>query len=428
MKKLIMLLIVTSLTLSLLSCSQTPPTDGTPTPTTTGSQTTTDGATNETTHGITETTTEGKAPEKPTVTNAYYPISDAFSETPTRLLYVQTGVIRYYNKLTGEENIFCFDPLCKHKDHTTCIAHKFGMADSGIQSIEYCAYNNRFYALRGAQFCSFAFDGSDLKVEASFGEAGKFGSDKHGVYPYGGTVYLGVQGKYVYFMANQSESGKKALMCFDVESGKLSTLYHREDTHVLGYQVSENALYYNLSGEESGIYCAAPDGSNPRKISDEVFDLFHEGIFDGEKVYFLQVNDQDQHCIFSYTPGMDLFEEVTAFTTKTATRLLAVTEDAVYFTRSEPVLVGHTEGRFGTFDVTNDWSKIYRLDKSTGETVTVLDDITCETRMIHFTDDNGVIIVGGIYFPDEKKANSNDACFTAKLDENGMFTELTPLT
>ena len=46
----------------------------------------------------------------------------------------------------------------------------------------------------------------------------------------------------------------------------------------------------------------------------------------------------------------------------------------------------------------------------------------------YFTDDNGVIIVGGIYFPDEKKANSNDACFTAKLDENGMFTELTPLT
>ncbi len=374
----------------------------------------------------TESTTDEKPSIEPVAENTYYPRSDAFTETPTRLLYVQTGVICYYNKITGETHIFCFDPLCKHMDHVTCIAHKFGMADSGIQSIEYCAYNNRFYALRGAQFCSFSFDGSDLRVEASFGEAGKFGTDKHGVYPYGDTVYLGIQGQYVYFLANQGESWKKALMCFDVESGQLHTLYHREDTHVVGYQVSETTLYYTLSGEESGLYRAALDGSNPVKISDEIYEMFHKGIFDGEKVYFLQSNDQDQHGIFSYTLETDLFEEVTAFTTKTATLLLAVTEDAIYFTRSEPVLVGHTETRFGTFDVTNDWSRIYRLEKSTGKIVTVLDDITCETRMLCFMDDS-VMIMGSIYFPDEKNAGSNGGCFIAKTDEDGMFTELTPL-
>ena len=35
-------------------------------------------------------------------------------------------------------------------------------------------------------------------------------------------------------------------------------------------------------------------------------------------------------------------------------------------------------------------------------------------------------VVGStVYTPDETKASSNGAVFTAKLDENGMFTELT---
>ena len=85
-------------------------------------------------------------------------------------------------------------------------------------------------------------------------------------------------------------------------------------------------------------------------------------------------------------------------------------------------MVGYTVGHLGTFEVTNNWSKIYRLEKNTGEIVTVLDDITCSARMLYFMD-NRVMIVGSKFIPDEKKATSNGACFLANTDENGMFTE-----
>ena len=158
---------------------------------------------------------------------AYYPSSDAFSETPTRLLYVQSGIVKYYNKLTGENQIFCFDPLCRHSGPDECIAHKFMMADSGIQSIEYCEYDNRFYALRGSQFCSFAFDGSDLKVEYSFGEEGKFGANKHGVYMFGDTADLCVYEKYAFFLVLDKERGNFALNRFDIETKVIDHIFMR---------------------------------------------------------------------------------------------------------------------------------------------------------------------------------------------------------
>ena len=64
------------------------------------------------------------------------------------------------------------------------------------------------------------------------------------------------------------------------------------------------------------------------------------------------------------------------------------------------------------------------MDKESGEIVTVLDDIRCSTRMLYFIEDT-VILLGSGYVPDETNASSNGAGFTAKLDENGMFTELT---
>ena len=163
------------------------------------------------------TTTEHHIPQLPTKSNGtYYPMTTTFSDTPTRLLFTTGGVVRYYNKFTEEIYPFCFDSLCKH-DGYDCISYKFEMTDTGRQTIRFCEYDNRFYALRGEQFCSFSFDGSDLKVVHSFGMDGNFETEMKG-YLYGGLTYLQIHGKNVYFIARDHESGKRGLMCYDAET------------------------------------------------------------------------------------------------------------------------------------------------------------------------------------------------------------------
>lgn len=121
-----------------------------------------------------------------------------------------------------------------------------------------------------------------------------------------------------------------------------------------------------------------------------------------------------------------MFEDVMQIEDGVQHRFLAVTKDYLYFTKREPISIGFSETLFGKDEIFNYCSRIYRLSKETGEVVTVLDDIHCSTRMLFFMDDT-VFLVGTVYTPDETEAFSNSAVFTAKLDENGMFTELTKI-
>lgn len=404
MKKQIAMFLAATSFLTLVSCAKPNPTEST-------------------TNFTTETTTGADITPTDTAFKAYYPLSDAFSETPTRLLYVQSGVVKYYNKFTGESHIFCFDPLCDHADVNECIAQKFMMADSGIQSIEYCEYDNRFYALRGSQFCSFSFDGSDLRVEYSFGEEGKFGENKHGAYMFGDTAYLCVYGQYAFFLVRDSKSGKFALTCFDVKTKEFERIFYDENTNFNGYWICNDSIYMSLVGDYSGLYRLELDGSGLEKISDETYLNFSEGIFDGEKLYMIDSVDNVCKKIVSFSPETDTFEDVMQIEDGVPHNLLAVTEDYLYFTKREPISVGFNETPWGKDEVFNYCSRIYRLSKQTGEVVTVLDDIRCSTRMLFFMEDT-VFLVGTVYTPDETKASSNGAVFTAKLDENGMFTEL----
>ena len=170
------------------------------------------------------TTTENHISELPIKSNdTYYPMTTTFSDTPTRLLFTTGGIVHYYNKFTEEIYPFCFDPLCRHNGYD-CISYKFEMTDTGRQTIRFCEYDNRFYALRGEQFCSFSFDGSDLKVIHSFGTDGSFETEMKG-YLYGGLMHLQIIGKNIYFIARDNESGKRGLVCYDAETQELKRVF-----------------------------------------------------------------------------------------------------------------------------------------------------------------------------------------------------------
>ena len=79
-----------------------------------------------------------------------------------------------------------------------------------------------------------------------------------------------------------------------------------------------------------------------------------------------------------------------------------------------------------TSEVFNDYSKVYRYHRESGEVVIVLDDLCCETKMLYFIGDK-VLIVGQICTPSEDEAFRTSGGFIASLNENGMFVDLMPI-
>ncbi len=385
----------------------------------------------------TSSDTDGESSTKESVSipvlrkNTYYPMTTTFSDTPTRLLFTEGGIVHYYNKFTEEIYPFCFDPLCKHNGYD-CISYKFEMTDVGRQMIRYCEYDNRFYALRGEQFCSFSFDGSDLKVVHSFGTDGNFETELKG-YLYGGLMYLQIQGKNVYFIARDNESGKRGLMRYDTETKEMTRLFYDERSAVYGYLLSENGIYISLIGEYQGLYYVPYEGGTPTLIAEDVYDSFAEGIFDGERFYFVKTTplyDEEKKYtryipdkLVAFIPETGAFEDVMEIDIQNEYRLLAVTDDYIYYTVNEPISIGYSEGPRMTSEVFNEYSKIYRYHRESGEIAIVLDDLRCETSMLYFINDK-IFIIGHVCTPSEDNAFRTLGGFSASLDENGMFFDL----
>ncbi len=358
--------------------------------------------------------------------NVSYPASDAFSEAETRLLFMSEGMMKCYNKFTEEIMPFCFDPLCYHGGN--CISNRFFMAGNGMQSIEYADYDNRFYALRGEQLYSFAFDGGDFRLVHSFGEEGKI--ENGNFYQYNGFRSLRIQDQFVYLIAIDNESGDNILVRYNIETKKLERIFSNEKTNILGYQISKEYLYLSLAGNDAGLYRMKLDGSGMIKLSDELYRDFDDGIFDGQMLYFVQKDNEKGNDTYgqllSFTPETDEVKTLMQIEGEAAYKLLAVTEDHIYYTRQDKVLLGFYVNEMGSTERFNYCSKIYRLDKKSGDIKIVLDDIRCDTMSIYFVGEN-VIINGHICVQNETKASRELGTWIAKLDEDGMFTELTVL-
>lgn len=380
MKKIISIVLCITVMLFICSCAQTSPQ-----------------------HGIQNVLTIG------------YPASSAFAEATTRILYYGGAVLRYYNKIEHDTGVFCFDPLCKHSGYQECIAYKFMEADGVVQPIEYCAFNNRFYALRGEKLCSFAFDGSDLKIDYSFGEMGDFDNM---LYMSGGVVSLSISGKYVFLLAPNNESGRQGLMRYDVTSGKMEKLFFDEEKQIVSYLIHQDTIYIVLSGNQgAGFYRTDLNFENIHLISDTALLELNEGVFDGTAFYFYMDNS-----FVRFIPETDTFEKIIDLDTNDHS-ILAITDEYIYYTKREAVSIGFQVTEDWTEEVYNYRSKIYCLDKISGDITIALDDLTCETESLYFVGDI-VLIQGAICTLSDTEAHKYSAMFTAKLDESGMMTEL----
>lgn len=361
---------------------------------------------------------EGSSKTESTI--SYYD-GGSVENTSTRVLYSLVDQLCYYNKITGETAVFCFDPMCRHGDWRSCISLKFiANGLSSVHKIQYNEYDNRFYTLRGDKLCSFSFDGSDLKIVYSFGEKGALDQNCAG----GSVHYMQLSKNRVYVSVPNAENGRRDIVYYDIDTGKLFNLTQNSGKQTGYYWLFENELYFWVyEGEESYLYRSDLDMKYLRKTEmDGVFG--HSSLFHQNRAYYLTKEQEDELMIKSYDLQNGEIKTVCPIGNENNLQpcILAISDTFLYFIKRESIDIGYELIR-GTIEqhMYNDFSKIYRVDLESGEVTAIFDDPNCEVAEIYFLENAKVLIKGWFCKYGEGDAEKTEALFIADVDENGIF-------
>ena len=403
----------------------------------------------ESTAGSASDTTETSGedtpgPVTPPAVQAWYPIDSGMTEIPARVLYLDVFQLCYYNKLDGQFYTFCFDPLCMHQDMQKCISYRFFMWMTVGQNIEYSDYNDRLYVLRGQKIYSLRSDGSDVRLECSFGEKGDWSELSMAGEVTESLQKMTLQGRYLYAenIVRQDNRTVKTLVCYDMETGEVKTLEVGESERYNDYFVGEDCLYvafYPSDAIEKEWYRMDPTLTTREQI--EETDFFAEAhsmraLFDGRTLCFVEYRE-DQNAdgssvdygeikLYDFESGEQkvLYEREAQHAS--SIKLLAMTEESIYFTVYDPLYLGtYMDSRTGRETVyTNDYHQIYRMDRD-GENLTIImDDISCEVDEIILLDSK-ILIDGHICQEIEGSHSAKKSSYMmATLDEDGMVTSI----
>ena len=363
MKKIIALLLACMM-LFLTACNQTPPSE------------TTGGLPNETTGSQSSGT-----PEKPGDSLPQGIIRNGFAnmmETPSRILFSQKRTIGstfYYSKADGKAYIYCFDPLCSHEGG--CLASP--QDDSNIFSFELrCTFfiNNRFYSVTGyGQIYSFAFDGSDLRIEYGEDEY-VFGQIDHNLWSQNYRAY----GKYIYIPMDADENGKPCTLRFNTETKEMENLTEKTGNYIAPVFFYNGEIYGRGADRlwhKTDLELKEMQSIDTMPTSTVFYEnLFFETVFNGaedyskERAIGLEVYDVktgEKTLISNEMMGLEAPKGYT---------VVAADENYVYFYPYEQVLFGTTIDAKGK-EVNvykNNPGKLYRVKHDGTECVCVYDD------------------------------------------------------
>ena len=447
MKRLLAVLLCLAL-LCVAGCGETPgnveSTDGTIGTSGDGPGTVGTNETPSSAESTTDTTGEDTPrPVTPPAVQAWYPIDSGMTETPARVLYLDVFQLCYYNKIDGNCYVFCFDPLCMHQNMQKCISYRFFMWMVAGQNIEYSDYNGRLYVLRGQKIYSLRSDGSDVRLECSFGERGDWNDNSS----FGDTESLQdmtLQGRYLYAenVFYQDKRIVATLVCYNLETGEVRTLEVGESEEYGDYFVGEDCLYvsfYPLDSIEQEWYRMDPTLTTREQI--EETDFFAEAhsmraLFDGRTLCFVEYRE-DQNAdgssvdygeikLYDFESGEQkvLYEREAQHAS--SIKLLAMTEESIYFTVYDPLYLGtYMDSRTGRETVyTNNYHQIYRMDRDGGNLTIIMDDISCEVDEIILLDSK-ILIYGHICQEIEGSHSAKKVSnMMATLDEDGMVTSI----
>ena len=213
-----------------------------------------------------------------------------YVDAPGMLLYVAQDVqgadgsigtkTAFINKATGTSHLFCFDPLCEHKN---CVASVFSFVDG---MMAYNAVSDKLYCILSSP--EFGSGGDSIyKVDMlASGAALVVKGDRNEVWNIAAT------GKYVFWLHDLPD-GERELCRLDVETEMVDTYPTPEGKTISSFYVSGEYLYL-LFRDEIEYYLTDPAFSETHKL-----EHFYQGMrwiyLYGTTAYLAEI-DTENRC------------------------------------------------------------------------------------------------------------------------------------
>ena len=351
-------------------------------------------------------------------------VNEYVCETPTRILYSLDDTLYYYNKLDGGSYVFCFNPVCKHKND--CISKKLRF---GIwQGITYREEDNRLYALRGNNFLSMNFDGSDIKFLYSFGENNWNDNQYETIV----LQYLQLVGEYAYMLVQNEDTANMELHRYHIDEGILENLMMNTSqiVSIERYTTNGEEIYFwSYSAEQHGFYKSNMDLTNVQKLSEGDDGYYSpDSVFDGETFYipvYEKINDKTFTKEFrTYNVKEQRETLLCKLDVEGYAYIYSITDHYLYYSVNNPIIIGQKKTGLGNvYDQKNYHSSVQRLDMETGEIQTVFYNLNYEILGMCLID-NSVMLRGHIFEKSGDYIISDSYMMIANIDENGNFVNI----
>ena len=346
-------------------------------------------------------------------------ITRDFIDLPSRVIYETNGTVYYYSKADGKVYVYCFDPLCEH-DNGYCLADPLSEETLGFNFEDLFFINNRFYYHTGVgQVISFAFDGTDKKIEydAEYDLSAISGN------PWGKCTAIGPY-IYIELRSYASEDGKAHTLRFNVETGEMVDLTEKTGNYIYP------SFFYNgmLYGYGQGIERVKTDLD--LTYCEEIEQLYTANFFSGSR--FLRiVCDQDGIAkISAYNMQTEALETYEIPGLEKSSNILCVDDEYIYFYQKESIYLGdiwHKDELKPCYK-TNDGS-IYRVNLDGTGLVCIYEEEDFEITGQEAVIAGDKILVKGenIVVRDNKIERWDSGLLVGTIGADGKIDELKPV-
>ena len=347
----------------------------------------------------------------------FYNLNMGFIDLPSRIIY-DTGKVYYYSKADGNAYVYCFDPLCEHKDG-------YCMANSSTAKAPFIFentffINNRFYYHTGfGQIISFSFDGTDKKIEYD-GEYEEFEISGN----FWGHCMSAGHYIYIDLYSYASEDGKAHTLRFNVETGEMEDLTEKTGNYIWPTFLYNGMIYGYDEG--IGFLKADLDLNSCEEIEKIPYrhsclgSCFYNIVCDQDGIMKVRVYDMKTELTEYYEiPGLENWATT-----------LYVDENYIYFYQDEVIYLGDYwfKNELRPYNKTNNGS-IYRINHDGTGLVCIYeeDDFEITGRVAVIAGDKILVEGRNIIVRDNNPEMWDNGLLVGTIGADGKIDDLKPV-